>query len=401
MIIVATVVYCVYIIVLLSYSAYILRADKIKPITYLIVILVNSFLLFMPIYITNFRYNIILMALYVVILSIETKIICKCNIIQVFFGVFSFAINFFAIRTIIIVLMSFACNESVSSIISNVDNRILITTLNMLIPIPYILFTRAIMKEKILGIALAARNTSLLSAVFLGVTFVNQMAVSLSLCKDEGDVLRNLYYHLTVSLFSIAIFLLVMVINLIYSNLKKVADNYSEKVLELKTQDLHIRDIEKRSKKDAMTGFVLRDEAIEKIKQYLEQKTDFFIVFIDIDGLKPVNDNFGHNEGDIYIKFVCEKIEEYLGRHLIARIGGDEILIVGKSIDDKEIGDTVKTLEEDIKAIAANNEKPYETSISYGIKQVDSESTLSVNEIIAAADDRMYSFKKSRRKNRN
>ncbi len=401
MIIAATLVYCIYIVVVFSYIADILQSSTIKPITYTLLIIANSFLLIIPIYLTDFRHEILIMALYLVFFSVETKVICKSNIFQTLFGVFSFSINFFALRTIIIVVMSFISGEMVVSIISSEENRILITLINMIIPIPYILLTRMIMKNKILGIALSDRSTSILSTVFLGAIFINQMAAYPSLYKVEGDLVRNLYYHLTVSIFSIAIFMLVMIINLVYSNLKIVADNYTQKASELKAQDVIIKDIEERSVKDAMTGFYLRDTAIKRIEKYLEQTTEFFIVFIDIDGLKTVNDNFGHNEGDRYIKMVANKIEKNQGDHLIARIGGDEFLVIGQSSDNKDIAKTIKATEQDIAAMSDDIEKNYQTSISYGIQTVDKNNTLNATELIAMADEKMYELKKSRKKNRD
>ncbi len=392
--------YCSYIVVVFSYTSHILEASKVKSFVFAVLMVLNSFLLFVPIFVTKFHYEILIMVLYVVALTVETMVVCKKGVVKTLFGVFSFAINFFAIRTLVIVGMAFVTGEPVAALLASEENRVLITTLNFFIPVPYILVTRKILKHSILDIALSETGTTMLSTVFLCVTFINQMAVFPSLLKVDGYLERNLYYHMATAVFSILVFVLVMVINYIYSNLKVVADTYSGKIDEIKLQEMTIKDIEDKSTIDAMTGAYVRNVAMDKLDEYIKDKKSCFIVFIDIDGLKLVNDRFGHNEGDWYIQVVAQKVKFTLGKHVVARLGGDEFLVVGESSNHDSITKTMLELEKEIANISLQNGKQYQTSISYGVQEIGPANTLSPKALVAKADEKMYVFKQGRKRNR-
>ncbi len=400
MLVLAYVIYSCYIIVVFSYTANIMEVDRIKPRVFAALIVANSFLVFGPIYVTGFKEESLIMALYVAALTVETLLVCKMNLAKTLFGVFSFAINFFAIRTCIIVFMCLATGDTPAELIESEANRIIITSINLFIPIPYILFTRRVLRQSILSIALSDNKTTILSSVFLGGIFLNQMGVLPSLDRMGGDIERNLYYHLATAIFSVIIFIFVMAINYFYSNLKVVAENYSEKIEEIRMQDLQIRDIVEKSNKDSMTGFYLRHVAMEELEWYIKKKAECFIVFIDIDGLKKVNDNHGHNEGDCYISEVSERIRRTLDKYTIARIGGDEFLIVGETVEDENITDIMLNLEKEIGRIAILKETGYSTSISYGIELIKRDNVLPSKTLIDRVDKKMYNFKKSRNRNR-
>ncbi len=72
----------------------------------------------------------------------------------------------------------------------------------------------------------------------------------------------------------------------------------------------------------------------QMIKKLWDKDIPCDIVFIDIDGLKYVNDNYGHSKGNHYIKEVCQILKMNLKEdELIFRIGGDELLILSKKED--------------------------------------------------------------------
>ncbi len=400
MIIAASIFFCVYIVVVFRYITHIFGAKQLKPTTYGLLIVLNSFLILVPIYVTNFRYETVLMLAYCLVFALEILVIYKQNLVQSLFGMLSFAINFFAIRTLVITIMSLVTGETVASLLMSEENRVLITAINVFVPIPYILSFGTILKHQMLNLALSDTNTSRMSTVFLGVIFINQIAVFPSIYKETGDLEKNLYYHIATAIFSIAFFLLVMCINYIYSNLKTVADTYSSKIEELRIQDMQIKDIENRSSIDSMTGFYVRDVAIKQLEEYLSQKTPCFVVFIDLDELKTVNDTYGHNEGDIYIKAVSDKIQSALSKYIVARIGGDEFLVVGKITEAENIIDIIEELERDVAGISQKLQKPYRSSISYGVQKAESDSEYTTKDLIAMADEKMYNYKRSRNKNR-
>ena len=393
--------YFLYIIIVFKYISQVFYTENIKLTTFLILFVVNSWLLLVPIYITKFNFEYLMMILYCLVLIIEVRIIFKKGIEQILFGVFSFAINYFAIRVLIVTIMSLVTGNSITDLISNEKTRIFITCINFLLPIPYIWWTSIVLKQKILVIALTNKKITKLSSALLGAIFINQMTSVTTLYIVVGTAAdKNLMYHLITAIFSILLFILVMFINWVYSNLKSVADSYSEKIDQLMEQNLYIKSIENESITDSMTGFYIRDIAMETLERYLVEKKECFVIFVDIDRLKYVNDTYGHIEGDFYITAVSEIVKKAFSDYIISRIGGDEFLIIGEKTENEKILLVLYELERVVYDIALQYNKPYETSISYGVQDIRRENTLTSKEIIALADNKMYIFKRNRKINR-
>lgn len=100
---------------------------------------------------------------------------------------------------------------------------------------------------------------------------------------------------------------------------------------------------------DMLTGLYNRQYAEERIASLMEQEVQFALCFLDLDGLKTVNDRYGHDTGDRYIRIVVEQLCHACRdkEDLLFRYGGDEFLVVCQ-------GMAVKTAEERMEAI---NEK--------------------------------------------
>ena len=146
-------------------------------------------------------------------------------------------------------------------------------------------------------------------------------------------------------------------------------------------------------------GFI--NIADDMFKECVEKKMKVMLSFIDMDGLKFINDNYGHNEGDFAIQRLASVIQECCGRRSIcARLGGDEFVLF-------EVGVTSSAAEAlqrrfDIRIDNMNSiiRKPYVLSASIGsvIAMPDEHTTL--YSIIQEADDKMYEIKKARKKAR-
>ncbi len=181
----------------------------------------------------------------------------------------------------------------------------------------------------------------------------------------------------------------------IYSRLRQASITYTDTSVEIQTDNIAIHKLEKEVITDFFTGFFIRSIAIEKLDNLLITKQYCYVLFIDLDGLKYVNDNFGHEEGDIYIKTSANFIKDIFADDTISRIGGDEFLIIGNSKAPK-VKDKVQKCYDSV----LNIQKDYATSISYGFVEVDENNTLSHDELIERADKQMYAFKKARQKER-
>ena len=163
--------------------------------------------------------------------------------------------------------------------------------------------------------------------------------------------------------------------------------------------------LEDAAYKDVMTGSFNRLYGIKLLDQYKNDKTPFELIFVDMDMLKYVNDVFGHAEGDAYIKSVAEILQEVSPQAAVCRLGGDEFMVILKE-DDMIHSDTHLLLEGIRTKLAftcVTNEEDlplYHRSISYGIMKIDEKSELTTGEILAAADERMYEYKRAHKKDR-
>lgn len=120
------------------------------------------------------------------------------------------------------------------------------------------------------------------------------------------------------------------------------------------------------------------------------------LLFADIDNLKQINDRFGHSEGSQAIIKTGEILRSvFRDSDIIARLGGDEfvVLMINPSADSDRI--VSARLHEKIDNFNATGQ-PYALSLSFGLESVDSTSTPSVEEMIAAADKAMYDDKRKK-----
>ena len=146
---------------------------------------------------------------------------------------------------------------------------------------------------------------------------------------------------------------------------------------------------------DPMTGCLNRATGMQMLENLMQQKTDIVLCFIDINGLKEINDELGHEQGDALIlnsvKIIKENIRE---NDLLIRLGGDEFLIcfVNACIDKAEttwlrVLDKIET--------ANSGDKPYIISLSHGIAEIKKSDRIMLDEAIREADIKMYEEKRS------
>jgi len=110
----------------------------------------------------------------------------------------------------------------------------------------------------------------------------------------------------------------------------------------------------------------------------------------DINGLKLMNDSFGHTAGDIYIQKVAEVLREgFREKDIISRLGGDEFIILSPNTDIVEIKELIGRINERTKHEAVNK-ITLSVSFGYSVKYREEESIL---EVLRKAEDYMYKKK--------
>ena len=125
------------------------------------------------------------------------------------------------------------------------------------------------------------------------------------------------------------------------------------------------------------------------------------ISFIDMDGLKYINDNFGHKEGDYALQHLARIIKDCCksGR-ICARFGGDEFIILGANASDEDIPALESTFNIQLESINRIIRKPYKISASIGSVVTEATADVTLFNLITQADELMYENKKRKRTSR-
>ena len=120
------------------------------------------------------------------------------------------------------------------------------------------------------------------------------------------------------------------------------------------------------------------------------------LFFLDIDGMKRINDSFGHGEGDLTLKRTAKALKmTFRDSDVIARLGGDEFAVL--AIEASDNGETAirARLGEDLKSVSAG-ETRYAINVSLGAVRINICSNASIGEWMARSDQAMYEQKRRR-----
>lgn len=154
---------------------------------------------------------------------------------------------------------------------------------------------------------------------------------------------------------------------------------------------------------DMLTGLYNRSFYEQEITRLSTGNGDMAgIISCDIDGLKLVNDNLGHQTGDLLIKLVGSVLKSNLRENdIICRIGGDEFVILMPCIDDNTVVENAcqKIHKEIERHNILNKKKPISVSIGWATDRIFSNKD--ILKIIKTADSLMYSEKKTNHKKYN
>ncbi|MCJ7604348.1 MAG: sensor domain-containing diguanylate cyclase [Desulfobulbaceae bacterium] len=142
--------------------------------------------------------------------------------------------------------------------------------------------------------------------------------------------------------------------------------------------------------------FILGDN---QLKIFKRQNKGLILLYVDLDGLKTINDQFGHQEGDKAIVDCANILRgNYRESDIIARIGGDEFVVfpVGTTGDSTEA--IISRLQKAVESYTSKNIRNYKLSFSCGIAICSPESNCSIGELLDQGDKSMYEQKRQKRK---
>lgn len=151
-------------------------------------------------------------------------------------------------------------------------------------------------------------------------------------------------------------------------------------------------ELEHRALHDDLTGLPNRAYLLRKLRENNDSGLDAAILFLDLDGFKPVNDRLGHDVGDVLLQLVGERLRvETPESGLVARLGGDEFTVLLIGADAKRAEDVAQAVVHTIGTPFEVGDQVVNVAASVGIAVGGSE--LDDAELIRRADVAMYEAK--------
>jgi diguanylate cyclase (GGDEF)-like protein len=156
---------------------------------------------------------------------------------------------------------------------------------------------------------------------------------------------------------------------------------------------------------DELTQLYNRRGFLSVFQQYLKiaqrENKDMLLLMVDMDGLKVINDTYGHLEGDRAIADTAGILKEtFRSSDLIGRIGGDEFVVLAVQASDKNVRGIKERLQANID-LYNQAAKSFKLSLSVGITSFNPHDDVLFEALLTQADEDLYQKKAQKRKDRS
>lgn len=186
---------------------------------------------------------------------------------------------------------------------------------------------------------------------------------------------------------------------LVLTQYGQIADSVGTHAAELKRRDLAEGEMRILSLTDLLTGLNNRRgffEHADPVFQVAQRRGEHSaVIFADIDGLKTINDDFGHEAGDRLIRDAATVFRDsFRGADVVARLGGDEF--VAYTLDEARPEVILGRLQNRLDVFNLTEQRPYRIAVSTGIVRCDPQGAQGLERYIQQADQQMYAHKRRR-----
>ncbi|MGL4798634.1 MAG: diguanylate cyclase [Cellulosilyticaceae bacterium] len=185
---------------------------------------------------------------------------------------------------------------------------------------------------------------------------------------------------------------------LLYEKEKYAQDLLAELLTQLEERNT---ELQHSSVQDELTGLYNRRGFMEIAGASFEQLSlpddDGLLFFMDLDGLKGINDTYGHQEGDLALIKTAQLLSETFDTlGCVSRLGGDEFTVFIAHHGHASATKFIATLNASLHAYNLNSHKPYELSVSIGVASAKENPDISFRELLNIADFELYKKKQAR-----
>lgn len=215
------------------------------------------------------------------------------------------------------------------------------------------------------------------------------LMIQLLLFTVSGDSVDIKIWGIKAALFSIITLIIANIYSLRVASLHYYMDKQHEMRVRLIQEKEDINKLWTLAFTDILTGCSNRQLLNKRLEEYAGYGGSVTLAFIDVNGLKTINDQYGHMEGDNYLFSVSKILLKVIGNRNIDlfRYGGDEFVMMSNTCCEEEI---TRLLEAANELLKKDDKTPYTSSISYGVVYGE---CMDYQKLIKTADDIMYKHK--------
>lgn len=210
-----------------------------------------------------------------------------------------------------------------------------------------------------------------------------------------NELKENPYNHSVTQEFSATVNGKELIISITEQEIRDFFDNVSGYFCMLRDVTVE-RSYEKRilelANTDSLTGLPNRRYFYDYVLKHITEP--MFLLYMDLDHFKEVNDNFGHARGDEVLCRTAKKIREIFPQGVVARLGGDEFaLLLPGDTDESEVAVGVKKLQDAVRAMFRRD--GFYITMSVGIAKSGGGSNVDMDDFIHLGDQNMYAQKEN------
>ncbi len=164
----------------------------------------------------------------------------------------------------------------------------------------------------------------------------------------------------------------------------------------------YITAIENRISIDALTQVNNRQEMQRYLSRKMKNRVqgmDLYLLILDVDKFKSINDTYGHVEGDKALVTVSDALKmscsDTKSKTFLSRYGGDEFIAIMEAENEQQVQETVDTIRSNIEKLNEESGVAFKLEASIGYARFDYDNPVTIPQLIAKADEKLYEMKKT------
>ena len=190
--------------------------------------------------------------------------------------------------------------------------------------------------------------------------------------------------------------------NIMFETLCINMSNSLENIRKLMCLEYALARLGKLYAKDTFSGIYNRNGFVNATQglynDCIEQQKNIMLMFIDLDGLKVINDTYGHSMGDKAICYIADVLREScIKNEIFCRFGGDEFIVFAADYSEDDANELTKLIKENITKLNENHEEPFTLGASTGFVVATPQQGEDLFYFVTEADKKMYKEKRKKK----